>query len=419
MAVSRGSIRHSLSEDLGAFGASLITPGRTSARATAGEKAALAEAVRRRFGVSRAAAFPYARTGVHALLEAMRLPRGSEVLLTPITIGPMLEVILALGLKPVFVDIELATFGPDPADLARKLANRPAAFLLTYLFGYVPDVEAIMAACSASGTRVIEDISHAIGATFAGRPLGTFGAAGVHSASLLKYVDGYNGAFVVTDDDTLAGFLNEATGRLTRPDPRRVRGSIHRTLFWNTALNRLVFSLGTYPALALLKATSRSRFEKLLGPSIDLHLDAAKLPDSYFEDITGFQVRTIIRHLDLLDGILAARRAWARLAAEAWLEVTGGRSEGCSATIESPRTAPTFWQFVIAVNDVPGARDVLFRHGVETGTTNLMDLAQATGLSLPNTRALKERHVFVPLHGYLRKRDYARMFRVLRRAGQI
>jgi hypothetical protein len=56
---------------------------------------------------------------------------------------------------------------------------------------------------------------------------------------------------------------------------------------------------------------------------------------------------------------------------------------------------------------------------VETGTTNLMDLAQASGLSLPNTRALKERHIFVPLHGYLRKRDYARMFIALRRAGQI
>jgi perosamine synthetase len=419
MAVSRGSVRHSLGEDLGAFGASLFAPGRTSTRATAGEKAALSDAVRRRFGVSHAVAFPYARTGVHAVLEAMRLPRGSEVLLTPITIGPMLEVILALGLKPVFVDIELSTFGPDPADLARKLERRPAAFLLTYLFGYVPDVEAIMAACATSGTRVIEDISHAIGATFAGRPLGTFGAAGVHSASLLKYVDGYNGAFVVGDDDALAGSLNEATARLTRPDPRRVRGSIHRTLFWNTALNRVVFNFGTYPALALLKVTSPARFEKLLGPSIDLRLDAAKLPDSYFEDITGFQVRTIKRHLDLLDGVLTARRAWARLAGEAWLEVTGGRTEGCSATIESSRTAPTFWQFVIAVKDVPGAREVLFRHGVETGTTNLMDLAQASGLSLPNTRALKERHIFVPLHGYLRKRDYARMFIALRRAGQI
>ena len=159
-------------------------------RATPEEKALLINSVRDRFGVPHVVPFPYARTCVHAVLEAMRLPPGSEVLLTPITIGPMLEVILSLGLRPVFVDIELDTFGPDLDDLARKLERRPGAFLLTYLFGYVPCVEKIIEACRAAATRVIEDVSHNIGATYSGRWLGTFGDAGVYSASLLKYVDG-------------------------------------------------------------------------------------------------------------------------------------------------------------------------------------------------------------------------------------
>jgi dTDP-4-amino-4,6-dideoxygalactose transaminase len=419
VAVSRGSVRHSLGEDLGAFATTIFRPARLAARATAVERAELAFAVRRRFDSSFVVGFPYARTGVHAVLEAMRLPEGSEVLLTPITIGPMLEVILALGLKPVFVDIELKTFGPDPIDLARKLEHRPAAFLLTYLFGYVPDVKAIMSACAASGTRVIEDISHNIGATFAGRPLGTYGVAGVHSASLLKYVDGYNGAFVVTDDTAIADSLAAAASRLTPPSPRRIRGCIKRTLFWNLALNRYVFNLGTYPALACLKAVSPATFEKLLGPAIALHLETAKLPDYYFEDIAGYQIHTIIRQLDRLGAVLTSRRDCALLARQAWLDVTGGQSVGCSATEETRLAAPTFWQFVVAVEDVARSRNVLFRRGVETGTTNLMDLAQASGISLPNTRALKERHIFVPLHRHLRQRDYANMFSALREAGQI
>lgn len=419
MAVSRGSVRHSLAEDLGAFAASLLRPGACGVRATPEEKTRLTEAVARRFGASRAICFPYARTGVHAVLEAMRLPPGSEILMTPITIGPMLEVALSLGLRPVFVDIELDTFGPDPHDLARKLERRPAVFLLTYLFGYVPDVEAIMSACAASGTRVIEDISHDIGATFSGRPLGTFGAAGVHSASLLKYVDGYNGAFVITDDAVLGGALALAADRLTAPSSRRIRASITRTLFWNTALNRHVFTLATYPALACLKTLSPARFERLLGPSIMLKLDMPKLPDSYFEDVAGFQCRTMLRHLQRLDDVLESRRESARLATQAWLEVAGPRGAGCSAATTDPRAQPTYWQFVIAVRDVDRARDALFRHGVETGTTNLMDLAHASGVTLPNTRSLKERHIFVPLHRHLRQRDYARMFEVLRDAGQL
>lgn len=419
MAVSRGSVRHTLAEDFGSFACSVLRPSACAARATSDEKSRLADVVCRRFEVARTICFPYARTGVHAVLEAMQIPAGSEVLMTPITIGPMLEVALSLGLRPVFVDIELDTFGPDPDDLARKLKNRPAVFLLTYLFGYVPNVDAIMAACAAAGTRVIEDISHNIGATFAGRPLGTFGAVGVHSASLLKYVDGYNGAFVITNDACLGGALTATADQLAPPDPKRIRGCILRTLFWNSALNRHVFNLATYPALSCLKKMSPVRFERLLGPSIMLNLDAAVLPAFYFEDIAGFQCRTILRHLHELDGVLKTRRESARMAMQAWLEVTGGRTTGCSAVVGDHHSEPTFWQFVITVTDLSCARDVLFRQGVETGTTNLMDLAHATGIDLPNTRALKERHIFVPLHRYLRQRDYARMFSALRDAGLI
>jgi perosamine synthetase len=419
MAVSRGSVRHSLGEDLSTFATSLFRPGQSVTRATPAEKSQLVESVKRRFGVSEAIPFPYARTCVHAVLEAMDLPPGSEVLMTPISIGPMLEVVLSLGLRPVFVDIELDTFGPDREDLARKLERRPAAFLLTYLFGYVPPVEEIINACQAAGTRVIEDVSHNIGATYAGRCLGTWGDAGVHSASLLKYVDGYNGAFVITNQSALGQRVAAAAERLTEPARGRVRGCIRRTLIWNTALNRYVFNLATFPALACLKAVSPALFEKILGPGIALTLDARALPAYYFEDIASIQVRTILRHLDRLDSVLESRRECARTAHRAWREVTASSSPSPEFPAEPTGQDPTYWQFVIPVRNTAVARDVLFRKRVETGTTNLLDLAQVQGIQLPNTRALKETRIFVPLHGHLQSGDYRRMFVALREAGQI
>ena len=419
MATSRGSVRHTLGEDLWTFADSLIRPSGRLTRATPEEKTLLENSVRDRFDVSRVIPFPYARTCVHAVLEALQLPRGSEVLMTPISIGPMLEVVLSLGLRPVFVDLELETFGPDPEDLARKLERRPAVFLLTYLFGYVPRVEAIIAACRAAGTRVIEDVSHNIGATSAGRWLGTFGDAGVYSASLLKYVDGYNGAFVVTNNEDLGDKVRAAATRLTTPDQRRVRGCIRKTLIWNGALSRHLFNFATYPALAGLKWGSPAAFEKLLGPGIALRIDANTLPDYYFEDIASIQCQTIVRHLGQLDRVLASRRESARMADRAWREVTSGQG-GLPESHAAPGVvAPTFWQFVIPVRNVAAARDALFRKGVETGTTNLLDLAQASGVELPRTRELKERRLFVPLHAHLRDRDYRRFFDILRAADQL
>ena len=419
MTVSRGSIRHSLGEDVWNCVTSLCRPSGCAVAATADEKTALTTAVCRRLGVSHASLFPYARTGLHAVLRSLHLPRGSEVLMTPITIGPMLEVVLSLGLKPVFVDIELDTFGPDPDDLARHLRRRPAAFLLTYLFGCVPQVDAIVSACANAGTRLIEDISHNIGASFGGREVGTFGCAGIYSASLLKYVDGYNGAFVTTDDAILAQRLAGESLQLTPPDPGRIRGIIQRTLIWNAALSRHIFHLATFPALRCLKALSRPRFESLLGPAIPLNLEAASLPAYYFEDICSLQCRTILRHLAELDAVLATRRRCAEAAARAWLETTGGRRSGCSAKVDATLSRPTFWQFVISVKDVDGAREVLFRHGIETGATNLLDLAHATGVNLPGTRELKERCIFIPLHANLDQTHYRQMFQSLQNAGQI
>jgi dTDP-4-amino-4,6-dideoxygalactose transaminase len=99
--------------------------------------------------------------------------------------------------------------------------------------------------------------------------------------------------------------------------------------------------------------------------------------------------------------------------------VTASSSPSPEFPAEPTGQDPTYWQFVIPVRNTAVARDVLFRKRVETGTTNLLDLAQVQGIQLPNTRALKETRIFVPLHGHLQSGDYRRMFVALREAGQI
>jgi dTDP-4-amino-4,6-dideoxygalactose transaminase len=363
--------------------------------------------------------FPFARTGFYATLKALDLPAGSHILMTPFTIGPMLEIIHALGYRPIFVDIELDTFGPDLEQLSMKLADRPACFLLTYLFGYVPDVERIVRMCRDSNTVLVEDFSHNIGAVCNGRSVGTFGSVGIYSASLLKYVDGYNGAFVLTNDSRIASSLDNTAGELHPPTRQRLASIIHRTFIWNFALSRITFNLFTYPALWLLKRLHPAFFDKLLGPSIPLQLDSP-LPRYYFEDIARFQCEAILRHMSKLDATLEARRTSAKQAMDSYHRVTAKRTPVPPDHISPYRWGePTFWQFVVPVNDLTASRDQLFRAGVETGTTNLRDLAAATGVNLSNARKLKENHVFIPLHRHLREPDYLKIFNILGAADQI
>jgi len=339
--------------------------------------------------------------------------------MTPLTIGPMLEVINSLGHRPIFVDIELDTFGPDLEQLAHKLEGHPACLLLTYLFGYVPDVERIEQMCRNSQTVLIEDFSHNIGATCNGRTVGTFGSVGIYSASLTKYVDGYNGSFVVTNDSRIASHIDKTASELLPPNRQRLAAIIRRTFIWNFALSRRPFNVLTYPTLWLLKWLHPALFDKVLGPSIALQLDSP-LPHYYFEDIATFQCEAILLHLSKLDSTLDSRRASARQALDAYHRVVAKRTPVRPNSVSPYRWGePTFWQFVVPVNDMAVSRDQLFRAGVETGATNLRNLAAATGVDLPKARKLTENYLFIPLHRHLRESDYLKVFNILGAANQI
>jgi dTDP-4-amino-4,6-dideoxygalactose transaminase len=412
MPISRGSIKHSLCEDLTNLIKVYLNRGLTG-RASDETRQRLKDELRNRFSVEHVELFPYARTAFYSALVSLNLPKGSKVLMTPITIGPMLEIVINLGYEPIFVDIELETFGPDLDNLKSKLQEGPSCFLLTYLFGYVPDVGKIAEMCKLANCTLLEDISHNIGANYDGKPLGTFGAVGIYSASLLKYVDGYNGAFSLTNSEDLADRMTDQASKLLEPNPRRIREGVRRTFIWNLALSRCFFTFVTYPMLWCLKLASPERFERLLGPSIKLDM-YRELPGFWFEDISEIQCKTIFLHLKCLESLLQSRRRTASEANTAFADDKGKfKVYSESVTASNGNLNNTFWQYVIRVRDVEKARDHLFHSGLETGTTNLMDIANAYGTPLINATALKKSHIFIPLHAHLLTRQYLKVVQTL------
>ena len=405
MAISRGSIHHSLIDDLNNLLVSIFGKPFNLSAASPEEKRNLSTKIEDYYCGQNATLFPFARTAFYAILKSLSLPPGSTILLTPFNIYPMLDIIHALGYKPLFVDIDLQDFGPVEDDLIFHLQQKPACFLMTYLFGSVPNVSRIAELCHQYSVPLIEDISQNIGSKHKGKYLGTFGIASIYSASLTKYVDAYNGAFALTANDSIASSLQQfALSKLVPTSKPRLRLVIAKTFFWNLLLNLSVFSVLTLPLLKLLKFFSPTKFESLLGPSIR-KTSTLDLPRYYFEDIAHIQCQQLGLSLSRLNHLIKLRRSAAKKASLAFFGYVD----------ETKNQQSTFWQFICPVKNVSEARALLFQHGIETGTTNLPDLSSGFfDISLPNSKRLKSTQLFIPLHKQLRESDYLKIAMLLR-----
>ena len=147
MKISRGSIHHSIKDDFLVLIKSLLKINYCNSASKIILKST-SSCVSQFFGSKEAILFPYARTSLYAILKSYNIKKGSEILMTPFNIYPMIDVIKSLDLEPIFIDINLTDFGPNYDELEYFLSKRPACFLLTYLFGSVPNIELILNMCN-------------------------------------------------------------------------------------------------------------------------------------------------------------------------------------------------------------------------------------------------------------------------------
>lgn len=141
-------------------------------------------------------------------IEALGLPKGSDVLVASNTYIATILAIVRAGHKPVLVEPELETFNMAPAGLASALTDQTRAICVTHLFGKPCRMDAIGDFAREHGLRVVEDCAQSHGAKLAGKMTGTFGDAGCFSFYPTKNLGAIGDAgAVVTDDDDLADRL--------------------------------------------------------------------------------------------------------------------------------------------------------------------------------------------------------------------
>lgn len=166
-------------------------------------------------------------SGTEALLislMALGIKPGDEIITTPFTFAATAEVMVLIGAKPVFVDIEPDTCNIDARLIEAKITGRTKAIMPVSLYGQPADMDEINAIAAKHGTlAVVEDAAQSFGSTYKGRKSCNLTTIGCTSFFPSKPLGCYgDGGAIFTDDDAIAQACKEI----------RVHGQSKR--YWHT-----------------------------------------------------------------------------------------------------------------------------------------------------------------------------------------
>lgn len=173
---------------------------------------------------------PYALAhcnGTSALLAAffsIGLQPGDEVLVPSATFWASVLPMLWLGAVPVFCESEPGRLGLDPNDLEHRITPRTRAMVITHLWGLPSRMTELIAVAKKHRLRIVEDASHAHGASWRGKPCGSLGDVAVFSLQGDKLAPGGEGGMFLCREEALferAVCLGDITRILELPGPEK------------------------------------------------------------------------------------------------------------------------------------------------------------------------------------------------------
>jgi len=160
------------------------------------------EAVASSAGVRYALALNSGTSGLYLALSSLGIGPGDEVIVPGFTYVATISSVVYVRARPVLAEID-ETFNLDPADVEARITSRTRAIIAVHMLGNAARIEELQAVADRHGLPLIEDCAQAFGASYEGRWLGGFGAAGIYSFNEFKTITCGDGGMLVTDDEGL------------------------------------------------------------------------------------------------------------------------------------------------------------------------------------------------------------------------
>jgi len=266
---------------------------------------------------------------MYAILKAIGVNEGDEVILPGYTCVMNVNPIKYLGAKPVYVDIEPATYNINVNLLQGKITRNTKVIIAQHTYGYPCDMDAIIDIAERNNISLIEDCCLALGSTYKGRLVGTFGIASYFSFQWNKPFTAGIGGMALANDSALAEKIELIyANELCSPSPKEVlmlaiQLAIYRAFIYprTTAIAQTIFRYLTKKGV-VVGSSSTGEFKPVMA-------------DDFFKAMSCIQAVSGLRQLKKVGQNIAHRKKMVALY-DKLLEEKGWTLRKCNRTIMDP-----------------------------------------------------------------------------------
>lgn len=231
------------------------------------------------------------RVAFYALLKAMNIQEGDEIILPAFTCVVVANAIKYLKAKPVYVDIYQDSYTMNIEEMKKKITPRTKVAICQNTFGLSANIDEFLEVAKSHNLYTIEDCTHGFGGYYNEKPNGSYCDAAFYSTQWNKPFSTGIGGFALLNRDDLFSKLQEINKELI---PANIINGMSLSILYfareHILNNRFYWSM-----LRLYRLLSK--FNILQGSSSGVELEGIEMPKHYFKAISKTQIKKGIQNL--------------------------------------------------------------------------------------------------------------------------
>lgn len=260
------------------------------------------EALKKYTGAQYAIATTSATTALFLCLHALGIGKGDEVIVPSFSFIATANVVVHVGAKPVFVDIDPNTYNIDPREIEKKITKKTKAIIPVDQVGLPCDLDKILIIAKKYKLHVIEDAACALGSIYKGRRIGGFGEAACFSFHPRKTITTGEGGMILTGNKKLAELLRilrhqgMSVSDVVRHKSSQVIKESYPVIGYNFRMSDIQAAVGVEQMKKLeiilkKKAQLAERYTKILSGGKNITLPF--IPKGYIHNFQSYIIRLL------------------------------------------------------------------------------------------------------------------------------
>jgi dTDP-4-amino-4,6-dideoxygalactose transaminase len=354
------------------------------------------DAFAEKMGQKHAIAFPYGRTGIIMLFEALGL-KGKQIICPAYTCVVVAHAIMVSGNEPVFVDSAKDDFNMDLDQVPELITERTGAIIATSIFGYPVDLDKLDEIRKRfPDVRIIQDCAHSFAAEWKGRPVQREGKAAIFALNISKMITSVFGGMVTTDDTVLADRL------------RTIRDKELKPASFVKSMRRLFYLVAVYPAFwePIYGFINRLERSGLLNRFVKYYDEGLiDMPADYFEQMASVEARVGMVQLAKYETIIDNKRAHASRYFDALRDIL-------VVQLPHPNDGATYSHFTLLVPERSPVVQEALKDSIQLGILIEYCIPKmaaykeySNGEEFPNSSIFAQHTVNLPIYAGLTKED--------------